>query len=446
MSRRIVGAILLGTLLNPLNSSMIAVALVTLGDDFDVSLATVTWLITAFYLAAAVGQPLMGRLADIVGPKRVFCAGWVLVALAGALAPLAPAFGWLVAARVVLALGTSTAFPAGLALLRRAARDDRPPATALGALSVAASVSAAVGPVLGGGLVVLAGWEGIFVVNVVLALVGLPLALHVLPADPPGRPLRGRRILDVVDLPGIALFVAALGGLLGLLLSLGGDPRWWLAPVAVAGAVGLGWRERRAAVPLLDLTVALDRRLLAVFAQFAAINVVFYTAFFGLPQWLQEVRGYSPGSAGLLLLPVAGLGVLVTPLAARWIDRRGPRPAIIAGSVALAAGSAAVFALNAAAPVAVLLGVGALLGIPNGLNNLGLQTALYADAPPASTGAAGGLFQTSRYVGAIAGTALIGVLLGDPATTAGLHDVAVVALAISLALVAASVRLRTRRS
>src|SRR3954449_11415859 len=79
--RRVVGTILLGTLLNPLNSSMIAVALVRLRDDFAVSLAPASWLVSGFYLAAAVGQPLMGRIADLVGHRRGFCAGWGLGAL-----------------------------------------------------------------------------------------------------------------------------------------------------------------------------------------------------------------------------------------------------------------------------------------------------------------------------------------------------------------------------
>jgi MFS family permease len=135
---------------------MIAVALVPLRDDFDVTLATVSWLVSAFYLAAAVGQPLMGRLSDLLGPRRVFCAGWVLVGLTGALAPLAPSFGWLVLARVMQAVGTSAAFPAGLAMIRRStgAADT----AALGALAIAASVSAALGPVLGGVLVSVACW------------------------------------------------------------------------------------------------------------------------------------------------------------------------------------------------------------------------------------------------------------------------------------------------
>ena len=116
--RRLVGAVIVGTLLNPLNSSMIAVALVPLQSDFRVSVALASWLISGFYLAAAVAQPLMGRLADQFGARRVFGTGLLLVGMASALAPLSPTFGWLVAFRVLQACGTSAAYPAGLAMIR----------------------------------------------------------------------------------------------------------------------------------------------------------------------------------------------------------------------------------------------------------------------------------------------------------------------------------------
>ena len=103
--RRVVAALLLGTLLNPLNSSMIAVALVQIEREFAVGIVAASWLISAFYLASAVGQPVFGRLADRFGPRRVYCLGLVLVGVAGVLGPLAPTFGWLLAARVLLACG-----------------------------------------------------------------------------------------------------------------------------------------------------------------------------------------------------------------------------------------------------------------------------------------------------------------------------------------------------
>src|SRR5262249_25499217 len=99
--RRLVGVVLAGTLLNPLNSSMIAVALVLIQADFRVSVATASWLLSGFALAAAVAQPVMGRLADLFGPRRIFCTGLLLVGMASLLAPLAPSFRGLIAFQVL---------------------------------------------------------------------------------------------------------------------------------------------------------------------------------------------------------------------------------------------------------------------------------------------------------------------------------------------------------
>src|SRR5215472_6477620 len=133
--RRVVFAIVLGTLLNPLNSSMIAVALVAMHLDFHVDLGTSTWLVSSFYIAGAVGQPLMGRLADLLGPRRVFLTGVSVAGVIALLAPLSPTFGVLIAARVVQALATSTAYPSGLGMIRAAAGVERMPAQALAAMS-----------------------------------------------------------------------------------------------------------------------------------------------------------------------------------------------------------------------------------------------------------------------------------------------------------------------
>jgi MFS family permease len=361
------------------------------------------------------------------------------------LAPLSPSFGWLVAARAVQALGTSAAFPAGLAMIRRSSSDPegRPPASALGALAVAASVSAALGPVLGGALVAVAGWQAIFLVNPALALVGLPLALRHLPHDPP-RVGGFMHIVRTIDWAGIVLFTGVLGGLLALLLSLASDPLWPLAALVAASAVGLVARERRASTPIVDVVVAGNPRIAAVYAQYAAVNIVFYGAFFGLPQWLEEVRDYAPAEAGLLLLPVAGLGIVATPLAARMIDRRGYRLPLLIGSIGLAAGSAGLMLVSDASPLWVLVLVSAALGIPNAFNNLGLQAALYERAPAEHTGAAGGLFQTFRYVGSILATALIGAFLGESASTGGLHELALAMTAIAVALIVVSAAGRRR--
>ena len=447
-----------GTVLNPLNSSMIAVALVPLQREFDVGVATSSWLVSGFYLAAAVGQPLMGRFVDLFGARRLFVGGLMLMCAVCAVAPFAPGFWWLVGIRVLMAVGTSTAFPAALVLIRAAvereaeerqeserqegrvgaaaadgsggagsstARPSGPPAGALAALSVAASTSAGLGPVLGGFLVAFAGWEAVFLVNVPVTALGIVLALKLLP-EPPPRPARGP-LLATIDLPGIVLFSAGLTALLVFLLSLGDRPYWWLAPVVVVLGFLLVRRELAAPAPFLDLRdLRANRALTSVLGQQGGVNLVFYCVFFGLPVWLESVRGFGADTVGLLILPLALMGVLMTPVAARVVGLRGSRATLVFGSVVLLMGTLVVQFLHESSPVVVILLAALLFGVPNGFNNLGLQTALYEASSPERMGSSGGLFQTFRYLGAIMSTSVLGIVFERDLSTRGLHHVGLV--------------------
>ena len=379
---RIVGGLAVGNLLNPLNSSMIAVALVSLSVEFGVPLATVTWVVSAFYLGGAVGMPLMGQLTDRFGARRMLSLGLVLVAVTSGLAPVVPTLALLVVVRFFQAIATSAPYPAALAIFRSRDARGRAPAGALGAISITNSVSSALGPVLGGVLVAVAGWQAIFLANLPLVAVALVLAYVWLPRDT-ARNMHSR-------------------------------------------SPGVPWEPLR------------RRALLTVYAQFAAVNVVFYAVFYGLPLWLEQTRHYGPDVTGILLLPVAGIGIVATPVAARLISHKGPKPALIIGSVVLLAGSLLLLTFDAATPIVVLLAVGAVLGVPNGFNNLGLQAALYEAADAGQIGAAAGFLQTCRYAGAIASTAIIAAVFGAQAGSDSLHVLAAIMAATSLGLVLAS--------
>ena len=437
--RRLLVAVLFGTPLNPLNSSMIAVALNRLQGDFGISLLTVTWLINGFYLAAAVAQPLMGRIADRFGPRRTFLAGLVLVTLTGLAAPLVPNFGALIAIRVLQALGTSTAYPAALAMIR-AASGGRPPARALGVLSIAANASAALGPVIGGVLVALAGWQAIFVVNVPVAIAGLVFCTLWLPRDPARKGGVGlAEIARLIDPLGAALFSITVAVLLWFLVTVAPEPTWALLAVPPISAILLVLYEWRRPAPFFDVRLLVRRpRLAGVYGQFILVNVVFYGIFFGFPLWFEQSRGFSVFTAGLLLLPVAGMGIVVTPVAARMIERWGTRVPLLAGSLFMVGASALVLLLNHATPIVVIVGIGLVAGVPTALNSLGLQTLLFASAPPTETGTAGGLFQTSRYLGAIPMTTLLGLIFGAGATDSKLHLVALIMIGISVIVVVLS--------
>ncbi|WP_020577571.1 MFS transporter [Actinopolymorpha alba] len=448
---RLIASVAPGTLLNPLNSSMIAVALVPLQHEFEVGVATSSWLVSGFYLAAAVGQPLMGRFVDLFGARRMFLAGLGLVCAVSVVAPFAPGFWWLVGARVLLAFGTSTAYPAALVLIRAAAagpgqgsagggRGRTPsapssPAGALAALSIAAATSAALGPVIGGFLIASAGWQAVFLVNVPVTAVGALLAIRFLPRLPHPPRQRGD-LLKTLDLPGTALFTATLAGLLIFLLSLADHPQWWLVPAVVVLGVLLVVRERSTAVPFLDVRgLAANRHLSSVLIQQGGVNLVFYCVFFGLPLWLGSVRGFTSDTVGLLVLPVAAMGVLMTPVAAAMVGRRGSRATLVLGSVVLLVAALTIQVLDDSTPLVILVGVALLFGIPGGFNNLGLQTALYEASPPSRMGSSGGLFQTFRYLGAILSTSVLGIVFEHELSSRGLHQVGLIMTCASVVLV-----------
>ncbi|GAA4209580.1 MFS transporter [Actinocatenispora rupis] len=444
---RLVGSIAFGTLLQALNSSMIAVALVGIRGDFRAG-AEVSWLISALYLATAVGAPTMGRLADLVGPRRVFLTGLALVAVASVAAPFAPNVGVLVACRVLLGLGTAAQYPAGVAMVRTVAeRTGARASGALGILSICSQTAVAFGPSLGGLLVGAFGWPAIFLVNLPFVAVA---AVTVLRWGPAGRTSPHRlgvaASLRRLDPPGLLLFAGAMTTLMLLLLSLADHPRWWLAAVFVPLAGLLLWRELRCAEPFLDVRLlGRNRALTGTYLRTALTYVAFYAIFYGLPSWLEQGRGLDAAQAGLVVLPIAGLGVFMTVLATRLVRTRGPRAPLLIGSLGLLAGGVVLATVvHSATPVLVLLAVSAVLGIPNGFNNMGNQTAMYAAAPADATGAASGLYRTSQYVGANLAAALIEVLAAGTDPDSGLHRLGIAVAVVGAVLLAGSLLGRRR--
>jgi MFS family permease len=433
-----VASLSLGTALNPLNSSMIAVALVDLQKTFVLGIAEATWVITAFYLASAAGQPLMGRLGDRFGPRRLFVFGMCVVIVVSALTPFAASFALVCVGRVGLAIGTATAFPSAVAMVRplSAASGVSTPRL-LGRIQMANTAGAAIGPVLGGLLVSTLGWPAIFAVNVPLAALALIGTRMLAPADTARRVERFRVLLVQSDIPGIALFIGTLVSLLIFLLGLGSAPVWWLLAAAVVAGTGFVWRELTASVPFLDLRLlAANRSLMMVYLCFAVFNLVYYTAFFGLPQLLQEHGHYNAGITGLLMFPLAAVTIGLTPLGARWIETRGLRFTLIVGGLGLIVGTGLLaIAAGTVDPVAMLL-ITAAMGAPYCVVSIAMNQALYASAAPRDVGVAAGILQTSRYVGAISATTVLGIVFADGSgADAPVQWITVVAIATGLAVV-----------
>lgn len=408
-------ALSLGTALNPLNSSMFAVALVVLRADFKLDVAAVTWVITSFYLASAAGQPLMGRFADRFGPQRLFSFGMVLVILSCAAAPFSPNFFLLCVARVVMALGTATAFPSAMVMVAELSRLAKTPSTRpLGRIQMANTSAAAVGPVVGGVLVSLVGWQALFAINVPLAVVALLLVRRTAPPDGTREAGKLSALVRDSDVPGIGGFVGSL--LLAMMAMLDVVPgfRWGLLAGSVLLAVLFARRELTFSPPFLDLRLlGRNRPLLLVYVLFVVFSAVYYFPFFGLPQLLQEAGGFDPGVVGLFMLPLAAASVVVTPLAMRMIDRFGVRRVLLTGvvGVMLASGALGLLTVSFWPPLVLLLTM--VMGIPYGVVSAAANQGLFVSARPEDRGVASGIFQTCRYVGAIASTVLVGVFYGS---------------------------------
>jgi MFS family permease len=428
------GVIGAGILLNPLNSSMMAVAVVDMQPVFDVDFREASLLISVFYVTSAVGQPVMGRFADRFGRKRLFLTGLVVVVVASAAAPFSPSFGWLLATRVLQALGSSTLFPAGLGILHEVISDER--ARALSVVGIFAGLAAAVGPLVGGALVSTVDWYAVFAINAPICVVVFMLAWYVLPWDVRQHPRRARGVresIETFDVVGVVLFGVALVSTLWFLLSVPETPTWWLLATGVAAGGLFVRRELRAQDPVVDLAaLRANPALVSIYAQFTMVNVIFYAVIFGVPSYLQA-KGVDPVTAGLVLLPLSGVSVLILPVAARVIDRFGPGWPLCAGAVVMIGASLLLLGVNSVTTLTTVVLAVVLFGMANGVSNIGLQAALYRVAPSQEMSAAAGLLQTSRYLGTILSTIVLAIAFSHSITATELHAVALVLAAVAAA-------------
>jgi MFS family permease len=443
-SRTIIATVVLGTVLNPLDGSMMAVALPSIRDSFAATAASATWLITVYYLAGAVAQPIMGRIADLLGARRVFVGGLLLVALACSLAQFVPSIEWLIALRLVQAVGSSVAFPAGLIIVRRSLlADPEASARAVGSITWINSLAAVAGPLVGGAMVQLLGWRGPFVFGIPFALLGAIIAMITLPRDSEAERVTSTTGLWTrTDALGAILLGTAIAALqLGIVGLANPAMLLWFGAFAIA-LVLLVVREKRAAYPFIDSRVMFaDPKTPVVLIQYLLANFTFFAVIVSLPTWLQLAHNLQPVQSGLVTFPIAVIGVTITLLLSRFVYG-GHGQHILVGMACLSLGGAV--ALSFLTPATPLLAA-ALLAVaaasPNNLTTLTLQSSLYQRVNSAATGAATGLFQTFRYVGATLASTVGGLNLHstDPAQlTEGMRNVMLCAVAAGgLALVIA---------
>lgn len=399
------GVVLLGTFMVVLDTTVVNLGLPSMQREFG-TVVGVEWVVTAYLAAVGVSQMSSGWFADRFGRKASFAFALVLFTVASVLCAAAPSLELLVGARVLQGVGGGMLLPVAMATIYELfAPSER--GRALGIFGIAVMAAPAIGPVLGGSLVSSAGWRWLFLINVPIGAVGVPLALRLLRDTG----FRERRRFDRL---GLALTASGLTLLVVGLSETGKSG--WTGPVLamLAGAVlllGLFVRHaNRVEAPLVDLRILASPVFAVAMVTVGLMTIAQFSRLVYIPLELGSLRGISELRIGLTMLPSA-LGIAVTmPIGGRLADRIGARLPVSVAIVVLGASFWALANLTTSTPlpaVAAILfvgGLGAGLGIM-APNIVAMNSVRARDLSQAS-----GLSNVSRQVSAAVGTALLAAI------------------------------------
>src|SRR5689334_4680549 len=367
--RWVVAAMIMGSAVAGIDSTVVAVALPAIGRNLHVGFQALQWTVTSYTLTLAALILLAGSRSDRWGRRRVFLAGLGWFTVASVLCAAAPGIGWLIAARALQGIGGALMTPASLAIIEATFQPgDR--TRAIGTWAGFSGVSSAIAPFLGGWLLEAGSWRWIFLINVPVAAAVAWITQRHVPES------RDTSVSGSVDWPGALAGVVALATITYAIIVLPGggvsSPRFAAAAVLAVGSSAAfavtEWRKRHPMLPP------------AIFrpAQFRAANAVTFVvngalggfAFVFIPA-LEIVVGYSPVVAGSALVPVTAVTVLLSGTGGRVAQRIGPRPPLVAGCLLCAAACVLAVRVGPGAgywtvvcPLAVLFGLGLASLVP----------------------------------------------------------------------------------
>ncbi|MGY3200765.1 MFS transporter [Streptomyces sp. TE5632] len=399
-------------LLVAVDATVLHVAVPAVTEDLRPGGMELLWIVDSYPLVCASLLILFGTLGDRVGRRRVLLLGYALFGVASGIAALADNAQVLIAARALLGVGGAMIMPATLSILRQVFPDRRERALAIGIWSAVAAVGAAVGPLLGGFLLEHFWWGSVFLINIPLMLVSLPVGRILLPeskGDGSGPWDVAGALMAAAGLFAVVLGVKRLGG--GESAAGGGV---WTALALVAGAALLAAfvrRQRRRAHPLVDL------RMFArpAFSTSVGCIVLAMLALVGLEliaaQYLQLVLGLSPLETGLRLLPLTFAAMAAGLAGARLLRRFGPRRMVCFGFCLTAAAVLLLTAMGEQDNRTLLLSGFVLLGFGLETTLFGAYESMLSEAPPEQAGGAAAIGETSYQLGAGIGIALLGSVM-----------------------------------
>lgn len=372
------------------------------------NLDNVVWVTSAYLLTYAVPLLITGRLGDRFGPKNVYLTGLAIFTVASLACGLATSLEMLIVARAVQGLGAALMTPQTMAVITRTFPAQRRGA-AMGLWGATAGVATLVGPLAGGLLVDGLGWEWIFFINIPVGIIGFIAALVLVPQLP-----KTAHKFDIVGvvLSAIGLFLIVFG------LQEGEHFSWaaWIWAMVAAGVVVMGvfiWTQARSkGEPLVPLDLFRERNFSVANLAIAAVG--FTVTSMALPQmfYLQLARGLTPTESALLLIPLAILSGVLAPFAGKLLDRTDPRFLLVPGLL-LVGGALALYTalIFGDAPIWAFLIPSSLMGVGNAGMWGPLATTATRNLPPRQAGAGAGIYNTTRTIGSVIGSASIAAFM-----------------------------------
>jgi EmrB/QacA subfamily drug resistance transporter len=398
----------LGLFMIYLDALIVNVALPAIQSDFKVGESGLQWVVTAYSLGMAIAIMSSGTAADIYGRRKLYLAGIALFTAASAACGMAPSLEALNLARVVQGVAAATVNVTSLALVSAAFPDPKLKAWAIGIWTAIASTAIAIGPTLGGFMVQQIGWRSIFMVNVPVGLVVSALTWRFVGESRDGRP-------RTFDIPGQLLFMTAVGAFAFAVIE--GPQAGWLSAeiltLFVVAGVALAvfiFCESRSADPMMDLTLFRDRTYsLAIITIFAVLFAT-YGMLLVITQYLQNVRGFSPTDAGLLLFPYSASMMIVSLTAGKLVGVVGSRRLILFGLASQLAGFAILIAGLQASTVVVIIGL-VFVGVGAAMCLTPITSLAMTAVPAERSGMASGIMSAQRALGSTVGFAVLGSIL-----------------------------------
>ncbi|NEN05891.1 MFS transporter [Diaminobutyricibacter tongyongensis] len=405
----------MGLLLVSIDNTIVNVALPSIATQLGASVQTLQWTVDAYLLVLASLLILSGSLADRFGRKRVFMTGLAIFVFGSAMCGLTISETWLVAFRVVQAIGGSMMTPVALAIVTNVFTGPGERAKAIGYWAAASGLGIALGPLLGGFLVDAFGWRSIFWVNVPVGLAAIILTARLVPESRARAPRRfdpigqGLVFLVIVCLTFGIIEVPALGW--------GSPVIFTVFELAAAAIVILVPYELHRRQPLVEIRLFTNRAFSAAWSTTLVGFVAFAGLLFANTFYLQDSRGLSASAAGLLSLPLAASVIIAATVSGRLVARGKTRATLVSSGIALTAAPVMLAFFGPTTPLGWIVIPFIIFGAGYGLLNDPVNNTAVSELPNDQAGVAASLVATSRQLGSVLGVAIIGTLLstGRPA-------------------------------